>query len=178
MPNLTKPIILGAAFLLGIIGANANPLPRAGGTSAGPGAAAAGGARQLPDNEVAALPSSDATPARARITLPGVSVIAPYRHPYTSGLGAKASPNGRLKSEHYQAPPDYVMNIAMHPYTSRIGPKINSNGMLRFEHYDVPPDYERDVSKHPYTSSIGPPVEGGRNCPGDLQPTASSHDKR
>ena len=61
-------------------------------------------------------------PTRNSIKLPGVSVVAPYySHPYTSGVGPTASPNGRVRTEHYQAPPDYVTNIAMHPYTSRIG---------------------------------------------------------
>src|ERR1700758_5639823 len=96
MPNFAKPIVLGTALLVGItMGTNADPLPRTGDKSADPGAAVPSGAHRLPGNEVAALPPSDATPRRDSIVLPGVSVIAPfYSHPYTSGIGAKASPNG------------------------------------------------------------------------------------
>jgi hypothetical protein len=180
MPNFAKPIVLGTALLVGItIGTNADPLPRTGDKSAGPGAAVPSGAHRLPGNEVAALPPSDATPRRDSIVLPGVSVIAPfYSHPYTSGIGAKASPNGRVRVEHYQPPPSYVTDIAMHPYTRHIGPKAGPNRALRVEHYQVPPDYEAHVAMHPYTSGIGPSENGPRIRAGDLAPTARSHYNR
>ena len=136
------------------------------------------GARQLSGNEVAALPPSDATPTRDSIALPEVSVVAPYSHPYTSGVGLKASPNGRVRADDHQAPPDYVTNIAMHPYTSGIGVKAGPNRVLRVEHYEVPPDYDADVAKHPYSSGIGPPTEASRNRPGDLRPVAATHFSR
>ena len=91
-----------------------------------------------------------------RLALPGVSVVAPYySHPYTSGMGPKAGPNGRVRTVHYQAPPDYVSDMAMHPYTSGVGAKAGPNRVLRFEHFQVTPDYVADVSMHPYTSGVG-----------------------
>ena len=180
MPNPAKQIVLGAALLVGItMVTNADPLPHTGDKSAASGAAVPSGARQLSGNEVAALSPSDATPRRDRIALPGVSVVAPYySHPYTSGVGPKASPNGRVRAEHYQAPPDYVTNIAMHPYASRIGPKAGPNRALRVEHYQVPPDFEAHVAMHPYTSGMGPSENGPRIRAGDLAPTARSHYNR
>jgi hypothetical protein len=53
----------------------------------------------LSGNEVGTLLPSDATPTRDRIALLGISVVAPYSHPYTSGVGPKASPNGRFRAE-------------------------------------------------------------------------------
>ena len=51
MPNPAKPIVLGAAFLVGItMATNADPLPRTGDKLAGSGAAVPSGARQLPGN--------------------------------------------------------------------------------------------------------------------------------
>ena len=174
MPNTAKQIVLGAALLVGTtMVANADPLSRTGDKSAASGAAVPSGARQLSGNEVGAL----ATPTRDSIALPGVSVVAPYSHPYSTGVGPKTSPNGRLRAEHYQAPPDYVTDIAMHPYASRIGAKAGPNGVLRFEHFQVTPDYVADVSKHPYTSGIGVPSEAGRNRPGDLQGVKRQNDK-
>jgi len=115
MPNPAKQIVLGAALLVGTtMVTNADPLTRTDGKSAASGAAVPSGARQLSGNEVSALPPSDATPRRDSVALPGVSVVAPsYSHPYTSGMGPKVSSNGRIRAEHYQAPPDYVTDIAM-----------------------------------------------------------------
>jgi len=167
MSNPAKQIVLGTALLVGItMVANAEPVPPTGDKSAASGAAVPSGARQLSGNEVSALPPSDAKPTRDSIKLPGVSVVAPYSHTYTSGVGPKVSPNGRVRAEHHQVPPDYVTDIAMHPYTSGVGPKAGPNRALRVEHYEMPPDYKADVSKHPYTSGLGPPVES-RNRAGD-----------
>jgi hypothetical protein len=178
MPNPAKQIVLGAALLVGTtMVANAEPLSRTGDKSAASGAAVPSGARPLSGNEVAVLPPSDAKPTRDSIELPGISVVAPYSHPYTSGISPKASPNSRLTAEHYQAPTDNVADIAMHPYTSRIGTKAGPNGVLRFEHFQVTPDYVADVSMHPYTSGIGVAPEGGRNRPGDLQGVKRQNDK-
>ena len=178
MPNPAKQIVLGAALLVGTtIVVNGGPLSRTAGKSAASGAAVPSGARPLSGNEVAVLPPSDAKSTRDSITLPGISVVAPYSHPYTSGVGPKAGPNGRLRAEHYQASADYVANIAMHPYASRIGTKAGPNGVLRFEHFQVTPDYVADVSMHPYTSGIGVAPEGGRNRPGDLQGVKRQNDK-
>ena len=180
MPNPAKQIVLGAALFVGTtMVTNASPPPHTGDKSAASGAAVPSGVRQLSGNQVAALPPSDAMPTRNSIKLPGVSVVAPYySHPYTSGVGPKASPNGRVRTEHYQAPPDYVTNIAMHPYTSRIGPKAGPNRALRVEHYEVPPDFEAHVAMHPYTSGIGPSENGPRIRAGDLAPTARTHYNR
>jgi hypothetical protein len=179
MPSPAKQIVLSAALLVGTtMATNAGSLPRIGNKSAASGTAVASGARHFSGNQVAALPPSDAMPTRDNIKLPGVSVIAPhYSHPYTSGVGPKASPNGRLRAEHYQAPPDYVTNMAMHPYASHIGPKAGPNGALRVAHYEVPPDYEAHVGLHPYTSGIGPSEYGPRSRAGDLL-TSRSHYKR
>ncbi len=180
MPNPTKQIVLSAALLVGAtMITNANPTPHTGDKSAASGAAVPSGARPLSGNQVAALPPSDAARSRDSIKLPGISVIAPsYSHPYTSGVGPKASPNGRVGAERYRAPLDYVTKIAMHPYTSGIGPKAGPNGGLRVTHYEVPADYEAHVAMHPYTSGIGPSENGPRTRAGDLAPTSRSHYKR
>jgi hypothetical protein len=176
MPNPAKQIVQSAALLVGItMVANAEPVPPTGDKSAASGPIAPSGARQLPGNEIAALPPSDAKPTRDSIKLPPISIVAPYSHPYTSGVGTKASPNGRVMAEHYQAPPDYVIDIAMHPYTSGVGSKAGPNRALRVEHYEMPPDYKADVSKHPYTSGLGPPVES-RNRAGDLRVNANGRE--
>jgi hypothetical protein len=178
MPNPAKQIVLGAALLVGItMVANAEPVPPTGDKSAASGAAVPSGARQLSGNEVSALPPSDAKPTRDSIKLPGVSVVAPYSHTYTSGVGPKVSPNGRVRAEHHQVPPDYVTDIAMHPYTSGVGPKAGPNRVLRVAHYDVPPGYDVDVTMHPYTSAIGPSEYGARTRAGDLL-TSRSHYNR
>jgi hypothetical protein len=79
---------------------------------------------------------------------------------------------------HYQAPPDYVSDIAMHPYTSGVRAKAGPNRVLRFEHFQVTPDYVADVSMHPYTSGVGVAPEGGWNRPGDdLQGVKRQNDK-
>ena len=179
MPNPAKQIVLGATLLVGTtMVANADPLPRTGDKSATSGAAVASGARQLSGNEVPALPPSDAKPTRDSIKLPGVSVVAPsYSHPYTSGIGPKVGPNGRIRAAHYQAPLDYVTDIAMHPYASGVGVKAGPNRLWRFEHYEVTEEYKADISKHPYTSGFGVAPEGGRNRPGDLQGVKRLNDK-
>jgi hypothetical protein len=161
MPNPAKQIVLGAALLVGAtMVTNAGPLTRTDGKSAASGAAVPSGARQLSGNEVSALPPSDATPRRDSVALPGVSVVAPsYSHPYTSDMGPKVSSNGRIRAEHYQAPPDYVTDIAMHPYTSGVASKAGPNFKLKFVHYDVPPDYKKNVAMHPYSSGLGTPIE-------------------
>jgi len=176
MPNPAKQIVLGTALLVGItMVANAEPVPPTGDKSAASGAAVPSGARQLSGNEVSALPPSDATPRRDSVALPGVSVVAPsYSHPYTNGMGPKVSSNGRIRAEHYQAPPDYVTDIAMHPYTSGVASKAGPNFKLKFVHYDVPPGYDADVTMHPYTSAIGPSESGARVRAGDLL-TSRSH---
>ncbi|HJY49134.1 MAG TPA: hypothetical protein VJ349_10950 [Stellaceae bacterium] len=178
MPNPAKQIVLGTALLVGItMVANAEPVPPTGDKSAASGAAVPSGARQLSGNEVSALPPSDAKPTRDSIKLPGVSVVAPYSHTYTSGVGPKVSPNGRVRAEHHQVPPDYVTDIAMHPYTSGVGPKAGPNRVLRVAHYEVPPGYDVDVTMHPYTSAVGPSEYGARTRAGDLL-TSRSHYNR
>jgi hypothetical protein len=178
MPNPAKQIVLGTALLVGItMVANAEPVPPTGDKSAASGAAVPSGARQLSGNEVSALPPSDAKPTRDSIKLPGVSVVAPYSHTYTSGVGPRVSPNGRVRAEHHQLPPDYVTDIAMHPFTSGVGPKTGPNRVLRVAHYDVPPGYDVDVTMHPYTSAIGPSEYGARTRAGDLL-TSRSHYNR
>jgi len=178
MSNPAKQIVLGTALLVGItMVANAEPVPPTGDKSAASGAAVPSGARQLSGNEVSALPPSDAKPTRDSIKLPGVSVVAPYSHTYTSGVGPKVSPNGRVRAEHHQVPPDYVTDIAMHPYASGVGPKAGPNRVLRVAHYEVPPGYDVDVTMHPYTSAIGPSEYGARTRAGDLL-TSRSHYNR
>jgi hypothetical protein len=136
MPNPAKQIVLGAALLIGItMVTNADPLSRTDGKSVSSGATVRTGAPQLSANQVAALPPPEAAPPRSSIALPSISVVAPYSHPYTSGFGPKASPNGRVRAEHYQPPPDYDADLAKHPYSSAIGPPTegarNRQGDLR-----------------------------------------------
>ena len=179
MPNPAKQIVLGAALLVGItMVANADPLPRADDKSAASDAGMPSGARQLSGSAVGALLPSDATPTRDSIALPDISVVAPKSHPYTSGVGPKPGPNGRLRVENYQATPDYVTDMAMHPYTSGAGQKVGPNYTRRVEYYQVPPDYDADVAMHPYTSGIGPTADVPRNRSGDLRPVAVSHYNR
>jgi hypothetical protein len=179
MLNPAKQIVLGAALLTSItVVANAEPLPRIGDKSTASHAVMPNGARQSSSNEVTVLPASAATPTRDSIMLPSISVFAPYSHPYTSGIGPKTSPNGRVRAEHYQPPPDYVTHIAMHPYTSGVGPKASSNGALRSEHYELPADYDADLAKHPYSSGMGPPTDSPRNRQGDLRGVAVTHSNR
>jgi hypothetical protein len=178
MPNPAKQIVQSAALLVGItMVANAEPVPPTGDKPAASGPIAPSGARQLPGNEIAALPPSDAKPTRDSIKLPPISIVAPYSHPYTSGVGPKASPNGRVMAEHYQVPPDYVTNIVMHPYTSHIGSKAGPNRVMRVQHYEVPPGYDADVTMHPYTSAIGPSEYGSRIRPGDLVASRSHYNR-
>ena len=120
---------------------------------------------------------SNATSTRDSIALPDISVVAPNSHPYTSGVGPKPGPNGRLRVENYQATPDYVTDIAMHPYASGVGQKVGPNYARRVEYYQVPPDYDADVAMHPYTSGVGPTADVPRNR-GDLRPVAASHYNR
>jgi hypothetical protein len=101
MPNPAKQIVLGTALLVGItMVANAEPVPPTGDKSAASDAAVPSGARQLSGNEVSPLPPSDAKPPRDSIKLPGVSVVAPYSHTYTSGVGPKVGPNRVLRVAH------------------------------------------------------------------------------
>jgi hypothetical protein len=136
MPNPAKQIVLGAALLVSVtMVTNADPLSLTGGKSAPLAAAVPSGTPQLSGNQVAALPPPEATPTRSSVALPSISVVAPYSHPYTSGVGPKASPNGRVRSVHYQPPPDYDADLAKHPYSSAIGPPTegarNRQGDLR-----------------------------------------------
>jgi len=179
MPNPAKQIVLGAALLVGItMVANADPLPRAGDKSAASDAGMPSGARQLSGSAVGALLPSDATPTRDGIALPDVSVVVPNSHPYTSGLGPKPGPNGRLRVENYRAIPNYVTDIATHPYTSGVGQKVGPNYARRVEYYQVPSDYDANLAMHPYTSGVGPTVDVPRNRSGDLRPVARSHYNR
>jgi len=141
MPNPAKQIVLGAALLVGItMVTNADPLPRADNKSVASDAGMPSGVRQLSGSAVAALLPSDATPTRDSMALPDVSVVVPNSHPYTSGVGPKPGPNGRLRVENYQATPGYVPDMAMHPYTSGVGQKVGPNYTRRVEYYQVPPD--------------------------------------
>src|SRR5215831_18013114 len=97
---------------------------------------------------------------------PDVPVVVANSHPYTSGVGPKPGPNGRLRVENYQATPDYVSDIAMYPYTSGVGQKVGPNYARRVEYYQVPPDYDADVAMHPYTSGIGPTADVPRDRSG------------
>ena len=97
-------------------------------------------------------------------------------HPYTSGVGPKPGPNGRLRVENYQATPDYVSDIAMHPYTSGVGQKVGPNYTRRLEYYQVPPDYDADVAMHPPAASGRRPMY--RAIDRELRPVAVSHYNR
>jgi hypothetical protein len=179
MPNPAKRIVLGAALLVGItMVANADPLARTGDKSAASDASVPSGAGNFSGSAGGALLRSNATSTRDSIALPDVSVVVPNSHPYTSGVGPKPGPNGRLRVENYQVTPDYVSDIAMHPYTSGVGQKVGPNYTRRAEYYQVPPDYDADVAMHPYTSGIGPTADVPRNRSGDLRPVAVSHYNR
>jgi hypothetical protein len=102
-------LTLGAAFLAGIaIAANADPVCRAG----------TGSCRSL-GRDLAALPPPSSTPAPNSVTLPEVSVFAPYS---TRGVGPRVSSFGTIRTEHYEAPADFDKNAALHPYTRGICP--------------------------------------------------------
>jgi hypothetical protein len=115
MPTLCKSVVVGAAFLGGIvIAANADPLCRAGADSC-----------QLPSRKLATLPPANNAPSPGSVILPKVDVfggkLSP--HPYSSpGVGPRVSSFGTVRTEHYEVPPDFDTNVPMHPYTSGIGP--------------------------------------------------------
>jgi hypothetical protein len=100
IPTLCKSVALGAAFLGGIaIGANADPLCRAGADSCQP-------------------------PAHG-VTLPNVDISGGQlnSHPYSSpGVGPRVSSFGTVRAEHYEVPADFDTNVPSHPYTSGAGP--------------------------------------------------------
>ena len=56
----------------------------------------------------------------AGIVLPEVSITAPYYHPYTSGLGPRASSNNTIKV--VRAPTPVPVTWYYDPYTSCSGP--------------------------------------------------------
>jgi hypothetical protein len=113
MLTLCKSTVLAAAFLAGVaIAANAAPLCR---TPTGPCQPA--GAPQL-----VALPPSKAAPAPDSVTLPEVTVFAPYS---SRGVGPRVSSFGTIRTEHYELPPDYDANVALHPYTSLLRPCLH-----------------------------------------------------
>jgi hypothetical protein len=97
---------LGASFLAGVAIAACDPSYRA-------------GPSQPSGRLLAALPPSTAMPTPNRITLPDVTVFAPYS---SRGVGPRVSSFGTIRTEHYEVSPDFDENIAMHPYTSGIGP--------------------------------------------------------
>jgi hypothetical protein len=112
MLTLCKSMVLGAAFLAGVaIAANSAPLCR---TPTGP--------CQPPGPQIAAPTASNAAPAPDSVTLPEVTVLAPYS---SRGVGPRVSSFGTIRTEHYQLPPDYEANVALHPYTSRLGPCLH-----------------------------------------------------
>jgi hypothetical protein len=103
-------LTLGAAFLTGIaIAANADPVCRAG----------AGPCQSLGRDDLAALRPLSSTPAPNSVTLPEVTVYAPYS---TRGVGPRVSSFRTIRTEHYEAPPDFDKNVALHPYTRGICP--------------------------------------------------------
>jgi hypothetical protein len=113
---LCKSMVLGAAFLTGVaIAAHADP------ASTNAAGTVTNGVRgsQSQGRDLAALPPSTAMPAPNRITLPEVTVFAPYS---SRGVGPRVSSFGTIRTEHYEVSPDFDENIAMHPYTSGIGP--------------------------------------------------------
>ena len=67
----------------------------------------------------AALPTPAAPSTSSSITLPEVTVYAPYS---CHGLGPRVSSCGTIRNEHYEVPLDFEANVAMHPYTSGMGP--------------------------------------------------------
>ena len=107
---------------------------------------------------------------------PDVPVVVANSHPYTSGVGPKPGPNGRLRVENYQATPDYVTDMAMHPYTSGVGQKVGPNYTRRLEYYQVPPDYDADVAMHPPAAPGRRPMY--RAIDRELRPVAVSHYNR
>ncbi len=102
-------MVLGAAFLAAsVITANADPVCRADTSSCKPSS-----------RNLAALPPATATPAPNSVTLPEVTVFAPYSN---RGIGRRVSSFGTIRTEHYELPPDFDANVPLHPYTSGIGP--------------------------------------------------------
>jgi hypothetical protein len=92
MLTLCKSTVLGAAFLAGVaIAAGADPLCS---TPTGP--------CQAPGPQIAAPTPSNAVPAPESVTLPEVTVFAPYS---SRGVGPRVSSFGTIRTEHYQLPP-------------------------------------------------------------------------
>ena len=117
LPTLCKSVALGAAFLGGIaIGANADPLCRAGVDSCQP-------------------------PARS-VTLPNVDIFGGQLnlHPYSSpGVGPRVSSFGTVRAEHYEVPADFDTNVSLHPYTSGVGPWPSARQEPPSHHYRKSP---------------------------------------
>jgi hypothetical protein len=107
LPALCRSVALGAAFLGGIaIGANADPLCRAG--------------------VDACQPPADRAPQPPHgATLPNVDIFEGQLnlHPYSSpGVGPRVSSFRTVRAEHYEVPAGFDTNVPSHPYTSGVGP--------------------------------------------------------
>jgi hypothetical protein len=133
MSTLCKSVGLGAAFLGAIaIGANADPLCRAGVDSCQP-------------------PADRAPPPRS-VTLPNVDIFGGQlnSHPYSSpGVGPRVSSFGTVSAEHYEVPADFDTNVSLHPYTSGVGPRPSAR--------QEPPSHHYRKSPSPTTPSSGTP---------------------
>jgi hypothetical protein len=114
MSIIGKSMVLGAALLAGSVAAgNANPVCRANTGSCEPSG-----------QYFASFPTPAAPSTSSGITLPEVTVYAPYSYaPYSChGLGPRVSSCGTIRNEHFEVPLGFDANVAMHPYTSGIGP--------------------------------------------------------
>ena len=115
MPITGKFMGLGAAFLAAsAITAHADPVCRADTGSCKP-----------PGHDLAALPPSTAPSAPNSVTLPEVTVFAPYSN---RGIGPRVSSFGTIRTEHYEVPPDFDATVPLHPYTSGPWPGPGDKG--------------------------------------------------
>jgi hypothetical protein len=109
MSIISKFMVLGAALLAGgVATGNANPVCRTDTGSCEPSG-----------QYFAALPTPAAPSTSSSITLPEVTVYAPYS---CHGRGPRVSSCGTIRNEHYEVPLGFDANVAMHPYTSGMGP--------------------------------------------------------
>jgi hypothetical protein len=107
--SVVKAAVMGAAVFAGIASSvNANAACRAG-----------TGECQPSTQYFAARSNPSATSTAANVTLPEITVAAPYS---CRGLGPRVSSFAANRTEHYEVPADFDANVQLHPYTSGMGP--------------------------------------------------------
>ena len=88
------------------------------------------GERQQSSQYFATRSNPTATSTSSNVTLPEVTVAAPYS---SCGLGPRASSFAANRTEHYEVPADFDANVQLHPYTIA-GPGFLTLTHLRLAH--------------------------------------------